>query len=1117
MATQLSPQMAQQRKEGLMNRIRVGATAAGCALAILLGASVVEAQEVTGKVVGHVADKDTGAALGGVTVIVQGPQGEDAAITDEQGDYAFSGLKIGRYVVRFYLANTATQVEQPDVEVQAAKTVRVNAHIAGSAQAANAETTVIKARAPIVDVGSARVGATFDDEFNHNVPVPLTFGELIEKAPGAFIDPSGSVSIGGATGLENIYLVNGLNVTGTEFGNLDMGGGTLSGGTNLPLEFLTQVDVNSGGYQAEFGGAMGGVINTVLKSGTNEWHASVFGYDAPYWLSGKPAVIKPVNGAPGAPVANVLGSSGHLLDFDSQVGFEVGGPLVKNKLFLWAGFAPRITDTHVFRELYPLTDPNTVGPEATNDRRRLNETHRSYNYAATLDWNAAPEHHLNLALWGTPSFNTQLRSFNSDQINSDPSWALEQQNKVNTDVMAHWTSRFFDRHWLLEVNAGLHSESYSDKSPNDALNKNLNQLEYWGANLYDLEGVAACAPVTTTAADGTQSTFQPCPANNYHRGGFGQVKDFTAERSQVEIKSTNIFYAAGHAELKYGWRLEYTHFDQDRYYSGPLGSRGLVQLAPTGGQPFGAPDPYFTHQIFFSIPVGQDPSQFGPTGRPFSDLLQDPYYQDHLRAVVSSLSNALFAQGTWTPEALKNLTVNAGLRYEMQRMYDYHGASFLDAGNLGPRVSVIFDPFNDGRSKLSASYGKYYESIPMNMAARYFGGEGILVRNNVPYSNCPGNTTSPYNWTGAGEWRACGTPPTGVLDNPQIVSNTFNNGSTYPVQSHLQGQSHEEIVATFERQLMDDLSVRLDYQHRWLDNIIEDGTADPSGSFVFVLANPGNVPAAALTDAQNDVNKLTTAATANPNDAIVAANLGAAQSKLANLQGLAKAPKPQRTYDALTLTVNKRFGQNWRARASYTYSRLVGNYDGLYEAEGDYFAPNGNNAYDTPDLYLNQHGRLPNDHPHQGRVDGYYTVPFASSSLTFGLGFVARSGMPRNYLSQWYFGQLPNNMLLPRGSGGRTPTETQFDLHVAYALRASRTTKLEAFLDVFNLFDQKTVLQTDDVYTNDVAPSIVNGSTNDLKFAKNLFGQPLTRNPNYGNAVAYQAPISTRLGLRLSF
>ena len=101
--------------------------------------------------------------------------------------------------------------------------VRVNAKIAGAIQAAAQENYVITGRPPVVDIGSARVGAQFDSEFTHNVPLNRTYGDVIERAPGAFVDPSGNVSIGGATGLENIYIVNGVNVTGIEYGNLEAG------------------------------------------------------------------------------------------------------------------------------------------------------------------------------------------------------------------------------------------------------------------------------------------------------------------------------------------------------------------------------------------------------------------------------------------------------------------------------------------------------------------------------------------------------------------------------------------------------------------------------------------------------------------------------------------------------------------------------------------------------------------------------------------------------------------------------------------------------------------------------------------------------------------------------
>ena len=253
-------------------------------------------------------------------------------------------------------------------------------------QASAQQTYVITGKAPVIDVGSSRIGTTFDEDYTLHLALGPTFGDVIAKAPGVFVDGSGNVSIGGATGLENIYLVNGLNVTGLRYGNLEAGVPSYGGGTNLPNEFLTQIDVNSGGYQAEFGGAMGGVINTVLKSGSNEFHGSVFGSYAPYWLAASPTPVETIGSALGGVKKP---------DFDDRIGFEVGGPIIPNKLFFWAGMAPQITDTHVLRYTYALQDNgmgmpkldaagNPVTTFLPNDTQRANETHRSYSYAATV-------------------------------------------------------------------------------------------------------------------------------------------------------------------------------------------------------------------------------------------------------------------------------------------------------------------------------------------------------------------------------------------------------------------------------------------------------------------------------------------------------------------------------------------------------------------------------------------------------------------------------------------------------------------------------------------------------------------------------------------------------------
>jgi hypothetical protein len=1102
-----------------MNRIRgIVLGLAVLAVSAALG-SAAWAQETTGRVTGRVTDKDTGAPMAGVTVIVQGPQGEDSTLTDDKGQYQFSSLAVGTYTIRYYVANTSTQVEQPDVRVSAQKTVRVNAQIAAQAAAAAQQTYVITGKAPSIDVGSTRLGYTFDQDFTLNLPVKPDFGSVIQKAPGAFVDGSGNVSIGGATGLENIYIVNGMNVTGLRYGNLESGAPSIGGGTNLPTEFLTQIDVNSGGYNAEFGGALGGVINVVLKSGSNDFHGSVFTSWAPYWLSADPKVV-PVFGSALAGV--------HKPDFDDRIGLEIGGPLIKDKLFFWAGLAPQITDSHVLRYTYP-TQPDGTTKLNPDDTRRLNETRRIYSYAATLNYIPKPEHKLEVSVFGTPSFNNQLRvlpgvnefqaAFPGPDGNGPATWAQERLTKTNTDASAHWTSKLFDRKWQIEAIGGFHSEYFYDRSPSDALNK-TNQIQWWSnptndglvsPQLGNLEGLPGCEN-------------NNCPVSpTYSTGGFGQITKYTGYRWSGELKSTHLFEGGGRHELKYGDQVSLSTFDMNRNYSGTTGNHALVSFFPTDNQG----GLVLQTQNLYKLNPGQYVTDF-PNRTPWSDLVNPAgtNYLDNLHANVKGLLNSLYLQDSYSPAPLRNLSINLGARYELQNLYDTSGASFMSTNNIAPRVGAVYDPFNDGRSKISASYGQFYEAVPLDIAARYFGGENFIARQGIPLSSCA--NMNPYSWTGAGEWSQCTLPPVGMsAGDPAGYSNTYNSALA---QSHIQGQYHNEVVASLEREIMEDMTARVDYTHRWIGRVIEDGYGTPS--FNDVLANPGDVPQAALNDVNNAAKKAQDQADAdamfaksNPGDMMAASRASDSQAKAdfaksqaQTLSVLAHAPKPERTYDAITLTLAKRFSRNWFARASYTYSRLVGNYEGLYQAENNYIAPNGSNAYDTPDLYINNRGYLPNDHPHNAKIDGFYSHPIGPGKITLGLSFFARSGMPRNYMSNLIpFTTNQIVFVLPRGTAGRTPAETQLDGHISYQQKIPHNMTLEGYIDLFNIFDQQATLTTDDNWTFDAVAPIQNGTKKDLAYAKSAIGGPATPNKNFGNATSYQAPFYSRLGLRLMF
>jgi hypothetical protein len=107
---------------------------------------------------------------------------------------------------------------------------------------------------------------------------------------------------------------------------------------------------------------------------------------------------------------------------------------------------------------------------------------------------------------------------------------------------------------------------------------------------------------------------------------------------------------------------------------------------------------------------------------------------------------------------------------------------------------------------------------------------------------------------------------------------------------------------------------------------------------------------------------------------------------------------------------------------------------------------------------------------------------------------------------------------------GPSPLTTRFDAHFAYGYKFTNGTMLEAFLNVFNLFDQQPEVDKDEIYTFDIANPIVGGDSEDLRHAKsmdlttgNSTDTVVERNPNFGNVSARQAPLSAQLGIRLTF
>jgi hypothetical protein len=238
---------------------------------------------------------------------------------------------------------------------------------------------------------------------------------------------------------------------------------------------------------------------------------------------------------------------------------------------------------------------------------------------------------------------------------------------------------------------------------------------------------------------------------------------------------------------------------------------------------------------------------------------------------------------------------------------------------------------------------------------------------------------------------------------------------------------------------------------------------------------------------------------------------------------------PLHKYQAIEVTLNRRFAGNWSVVSSYRWSRLRGNYDGFYRDDNGQSDPAWTSLYDFPtndpsytavggpaygyegDIrFLGDDGILPLDRPHQFKAFGNYAW---NSGLSVGLGLNMSSGKPLTPLAAHpnygNGGEIPT---ASRGSGiqtidgfrTRSPFESQMDVQASYKLTLAGSRSLTLIADVFNVFNQRRTLNYD--------------SWTELSF--------LEPNPDFGKPVSqvgtvpgpqFQTPIQVRIGARFSF
>jgi len=1089
-------------------------------IAVALLFTGVAAAQTTGTLIGVVTDAQTGKPVVGALVVATSPflQGPQTALTDQAGAFRITLLPPGDYrlAARFdgYL-----EAERTDIQLRLDTTLRANLVLVP--EAVRMEEQVVKSSQsrPVVDVGSAESGTVISRDFLDGIPVGRGFEDVAMVAPTARMTGYG-VAFAGSTSPENSYLLDGMIVNDVVWGTL---------GLELRQNFVQEIEVKTGNFMPEYGYSTGGVLNVVTKSGSNEFHGSLFGTWTPGLLRPDP---KPVGRDAEALSLQTIQKESYAAD----LGFEVGGPILKDRLWFYVGFAPILEQTRVRRVVTaieedpaspgdPLRDAqgHAVGVEQPAYAREFDNRTRTYQLTSKLTYLFNENNTLAVSFTTTPSTSQGLWG-----PNGDPGTRYTGGSGGSSQAVARYASKLLEKRLTVELAGGWYR---TWQQPRPEVVEGVDQagvpwLQWtWTEPLGSFQNVPA-------SCQATASGFQPCPVSNYTTGGYGGIGGGTDDRFTAKTSVTWLASLFGTHLIKAGAQFDRTTSQYLQKYSGGQAMTAWAAKAPnpnyqSAAFPDQAANPFVGAAGY--LPGQGYPATWGIwyrgtqlgylTGLNGAHRLgTGASISDQFDATTEANILGLYLQDSWSP--VDGLTLNAGLRWEAQDMgLVGQPAAISINDNFGPRVQAIYDWSRQGRSKVAASWGRFYEAIPLYL--------GDAFRNSSAVRSfrafCYDPRTDPTH-------AQLPTGPASCDVRQGFYDTSGNYGYTYskvvggwtgtlPVAPDLKGQYVDMFSGTVEYELFPDLSVGLEYQGRRLGRAIEDMTADEGTNFF--IANPG-----------------TGAPFYNPNtDRMVDPKGVTTVDEVTGRTYYAPFTKPRRDYDGFTISLRKNFSNRWQFQGSYTWSSLRGNHGGLVGGvnEGE-LSPNANSIYDLTSLLPNSTGPLPGDSTHQLKGYGSYTFDLGRRlGVTVGAGVRGWSGTPVNYM-----GTHPDygaqEFILPRGSAGRTPFLTQVDLgvKVQYVLSPPYAIRLSA--DAFNLLNAQQPTRLDQTWTGDSVQPIIGGqcygrngaSGSDpigkamadcpnLSYLRTYDGLPATINQNFGRATAFQDPLAIRFGLELTF
>ncbi len=1079
-------------------------------------------QNTTGTLEGTVKDPK-GAIVPGASVTAKGitTAFNTTVQTGTDGTFRIQGVPAGSYNITVAPISgfAATMIGPSQVVIERTTTADITLGI----QSVNVVEVSGDPLGVSIDTGDSKVQTNITSNLIEKLPTGASFTSLLKISPGTRQEPlSGGFQVDGASGSENTFLLDGQPLENFRTG-------ILNGVNNVPTSLVSEIQIKTGGFEAEHGGASGGVISVATKSGSDKFHGEV-------GTSFDSSRLQP---APRNVDGRFVSSSSSQAAIDSNPQFKYlikqpkdhytnyyptlsfGGPIIPKRAWFFGTWSPQIFDTSRVSNFYNgLTSANFTTNSLVLTPRATQLTPLNYHQKNKFEYGFGRV---------DISFTSKLRGTASYLWNPNvvvggiPFAAITTSNPVNTTYAgSSLPSEDYAKLQGGRTSANTFSSSLA-YTPTSKLIINARygrifQNEKGGNYALPNEPRYICGG--SSAAYSTIATGCPGGIGFQNLTGNSITSRDVSLKNEFNVDASYLVNAGGRHEFKGG------------YQWGQIKNDVLRGNAGTGTVTLNYGQDYAQAGTGVSLPCALGTA---------SCLGIGTLSRSGTKGIGRNTYKALFFQDKYQ---VGRLTLNLGVRAEKENLPSFNAGDLL-AGTaipgitqgwkrkIAPRLGGAYDVMGNGKSKIFASFGYFYDRLKFEMPRGSFGGDFFrtdyfpITAANPAYSfytpsRILGGFTDP---------RGGGNPSTaGGLSQLQRDFRIPSNLTTAQftalglvvtgVDPDLKSFRQDEFTAGYETELMKNYIFTARYTRKNVAHAMEDHA-------ILGLGESENYPVG------------------NPGEGL--------DLKLDKGNGTAKSAKPQRLYNGLELTLTRRFANNYYYSVNYTLSSLYGNYSGLASSdENGRTSPGVNRFFDYP---INgytatgqpDNGYLATDRRHVFKGYGGYTFDWRgskSNATDFSFFQQILQGTPQTTFISVVATSIP---LSKRGDLGRTPTFWQTDLAVSHKYKFGRDNRYTVAFDVnvLNAFNNNSVLSfatgryrtTNTIQGTDIDPAynadtqtlipilnkILNGqigtqlSQLEGGGLPSLSGRTNPKNILYGTASSYQAARNVRFGFRFIF